>query len=218
MRGSFLTSLGVHLMVVLALFLLHGPRPMIVPGPEVVQVSLVSPELDSAPVPPAPVKIEAPRHPPTIAPEPGEGVKLVQPTRPPKPNPKPEPEPPKQPELAPALPWARVGPPGLSGQVQVDAKDFEFTYYLMLVRNRVAQNWAPPAGLGTGAGIQAVAYFRIQRDGTVQALSLETGSGLEYFDRSVLRAVALSDPLPPLPLGFTGSSLGVHFGFSWGGQ
>jgi hypothetical protein len=25
----------------------------------------------------------------------------------------------------------------------------------------------------------------------------------------------LSDPLPPLPLGFPGSELGVHFGFDW---
>jgi outer membrane biosynthesis protein TonB len=102
--------------------------------------------------------------------------------------------------------------------VQVDAKDFEFTYYLMLVRNRVAQNWAPPAGIGAGAGVQAVAYFQIARDGSVHGLKLETVSGLEYFDRSVLRAVALSDPLPPLPLGFTGPSLGVHFGFAWGGS
>jgi protein TonB len=216
-RGPFLTSLGVHVAVVAALFLLHGPRPLIVPGPEAVQVSLVSPENDTAPSPPPPVHIQAPRHAPTVAPEPGEGVKLVQP-KPPKPKPEPAPEPPRQPDVAPALPWARVGPAGLSGQVQVDARDFEFTYYLMLVRNRVAQNWAPPAGLGTGAGIQAVAFFRIMRDGSVQNLSLETGSGIDYFDRSVLRAVALSDPLPPLPLGFTGSSLGVHFGFSWGGS
>jgi UDP-2,3-diacylglucosamine pyrophosphatase LpxH len=37
----------------------------------------------------------------------------------------------------------------------------------------------------------------------------------ECFDRSALRAVTISDPLPPLPDGFGGSELGVHFGFDW---
>jgi TonB family protein len=217
-RGPFVASAGMHVAVLVALFMLRGPAPLIVPGPEVVQVSLVSPELERAAQPPAPVQIEQPHRAPTVSPEPGEGVKLVPPKPPKVKKPEPSPEPAREPQVAPSLPWAHVGPPGLSGQVQVDAKDFEFTYYLMLVRNRVAQNWAPPAGLGTGAGTQAVAYFQIQRDGSVQSLKLESGSGLEYFDRSVLRAVALSDPLPPLPLGFTGSSLGVHFGFAWGGS
>ncbi|MGH7742714.1 MAG: TonB C-terminal domain-containing protein [Candidatus Eiseniibacteriota bacterium] len=218
MRGPFIASAGVHLAVVAALFMLHGPAPLVVPGPEVVQVSLVSPDFTQAPTPPTPPKIQPPRKAPTIAPESGEGVKLTPPKPPKTPKSEPPPEPAPEPEVAPALPWARVGPAGLSGQVQVDAKDFEFTYYLMLVRNRVAQNWAPPAGIGAGAGIQAVAFFQIARDGSVHDLKLESGSGLEYFDRSVLRAVALSDPLPPLPLGFTGATLGVHFGFSWGGS
>ena len=47
-----------------------------------------------------------------------------------------------------------------------------------------AQNWTPPAGLGGGATLQAVAYFQIERDGSVRGLRLETPSGLEYFDRS----------------------------------
>jgi len=216
-RGAFIASAGTHVAVIAALFMLHGPVPVVVPGPEVVQVSLVSPESEAPPQPPHPVPTQPPKHVPTVVPERGEGVKLTPPKPPPQP-PKSEPPAKSEPEVAPALPWAKVGPVGLSGQVQVDSKDFEFTYYLMLVRNRVAQNWAPPAGLGTGAGTQAVAYFQIQRDGSIQSLKLESGSGLEYFDRSVLRAVALSDPLPPLPLGFTGSSLGVHFGFSWGGS
>ena len=120
------------------------------------------------------------------------------------------------PEAAPALPWARAGNAGLAGQIQLDSRDFEFTYYLMLVRNRVAQNWSPPAGLAASGAVQALAYFQITRDGAVRGLRLETASGLGYFDASVMRAVMVSDPLPPLPLGFTGSSLGVHFGFQWG--
>ena len=209
MRGSILTSVGVHVAVIALLMVLRAPAPMIVPGPEVVQVSLVSPEITTPQVAPPP-KAPAPVA-PAVEPEKGEGVKLAprKPVKAPPPAAKPEP-----PAEAPALPWARVGPPGLSGQIAVDSRDFEFTYYLMLVRNRIAQNWAPPAGLGGTA--EAVAYFQIGRDGSVRGLRLETPSGLEYFDRSVTRAVVLSDPLPPLPLGFSGASLGVHFGFQWG--
>ena len=114
------------------------------------------------------------------------------------------------------LPYAAVGSAGLRGAVAVDDANFEFSYYLALVRNRIAGNWSPPAGLTHGGEpVRAVLYFRIHRDGRVDATRLETGSGVEFFDRSALRAITLSDPLPPLPLGYSGSDLGVHFGFEY---
>lgn len=213
MRGSLVGSIVVHVAVIAALFALRTPTPIVVPGPDVVQVALISPDRATATIATPPVPVP-PKVSPTVAPEPGEGVKLT-PPKPPRIKP-PENQPPP-PASTPALPWAAAGPAGLRGEVSVDAHDFEFTYYLMLVRNRIAQNWTPPAGLGGGATVQAVTYFQIGRDGSVRALRLETPSGLEYFDRSVTRAVMLSDPLPPLPLGFGGPSLGVHFGFQWGG-
>jgi len=211
-RSSVFASIGVHVALITLLLVLRGPTPAIVPGPQVMQVALVSPDITTpAPAPPL-VKVP-PRVAPAVVPEKGEGVKLT----PPKPV-KPPPQPPKPAPVseAPALPWARVGPAGLNGQIAVDSRDFEFAYYLMLVRNRVAQNWTPPAGLAGGASVQAVAYFQIARDGGVRGLRLETPSGFEYFDRSITRAVVLSDPMPPLPLGYSGTTLGVHFGFQWG--
>jgi len=215
MRSAVMGSLAAHVVIVTLLFIVRVPAPVVVPGPEVVQVSLVSPDVQAPPVQAPPPKPQ-PRAVPTVVPEKGEGVKLA----PVKPPPKPpvevkKPEPPAEP--APALPYARVGPAGLRGQVVVDSRDFEFTYYLMLVRNRIAQNWSPPAGLAGGATVEAVAYFQIGRDGSVRGLRLEQPSGFDYFDRSVTRAVVLSDPLPPLPLGYTQPQLGVHFGFQWGG-
>jgi outer membrane biosynthesis protein TonB len=104
----------------------------------------------------------------------------------------------------------------LSGEVAVDASNFEFTYYLLLVRNRVSQAWSPPTGLVTrGQPVRAVVYFRIHRDGEVSATRLESVSGVEFFDHSALRSVMLSAPMPPLPLGYAGSELGVHFGFEY---
>jgi len=75
---------------------------------------------------------------------------------------------------------------------------------------------AEPAGLATGGRrVRAMVYFKIGRRGEVTGVRLEGVSGIEFFDRSALRAVTISDPLPPLPDGFGGGELGVHFGFDW---
>ncbi|OGF09201.1 MAG: hypothetical protein A2W00_12440 [Candidatus Eisenbacteria bacterium RBG_16_71_46] len=217
MRGSVVGSALAHLALLLVLFTLRTSASLIVPGPEVVQVALIEPSpAVTAPVPaPAPPKALTPA--PKIQPTEEVGVKLS-PPKPPKKQPEPEPIQPKPNEPAPALPYAPVGNAGLRGQVSVDAADFEFTYYLLLIRNRIAANWSPPAGLVSGGRApQATVYFRVGRDGRVSGLRLESSSDIEFLDRSALRAVVISDPLPPLPLGFSGSDLGIHFGFEFGG-
>ena len=144
-----------------------------------------------------------------------EGVKLTPEKKPTPPKPAPPREEPPAAEPPAALPYAQVGAPGLSGQIAVDSGDFAFAYYLRQVRSRIAQNWSPPAGLTAGTPIRAIVYFKIRRDGSVAGIRLETPSQQEFFDRSALRAVQLGDPMPPLPLGFQGSDLGVHFGFQY---
>ena len=216
MRGAIIGSGLVHLVILVALFWVRTAASLVIPGPETVQVALVDP---TALTPTSPRPVEAPPPEPTLTevkPVEDTGVKL-------------QPEPPKKkkkvekprdeatpPPESPALPSAPVGSAGLRGDVAVDARDFEFTYYLVLVRNRIAANWTPPAGLATGGRrVRAVVAFRIGRGGGVTTVRMEEVSGMEFFDRSALRAVVLSDPLPPLPLGFSAAELGVHFGFDW---
>jgi len=210
MRGSVVGSGVVHLMLLVALFIVRTPAALVVPGPDVVQVALVDPGMTVAPAPP---KTE-PTPPPVveeIKPEKAEGVKLAPEKKKPPPKKKAEES---APATAPALPSAPVGSAGLRGEVSLDS-NFEFTYYLMLLRNKIASNWAPPAGVSSGQPVRAVVYFKVGRDGSVQGARLESSSGVEFFDRSAVRAVMISDPLPPLPLGYAGSDLGVHFGFEW---
>ncbi len=206
----------MHAIILVALFSVRTLAPRVVPGPEVVQVALVEPADVQTWTPPAPVRqpeVKAAE----IKPTEETGVKLAPPkvTKPPKKEPERAPAP--QPSASvPALPSAPVGNAGLRGEISVDAGDFEFTYYLLLVRNRIAQNWSPPAGLETrGQPTRAVVYFRIARRGEISGVRVESGSGTEFFDRSASRAVLISDPLPPLPLGYTGTDLGVHFGFEY---
>lgn len=186
----------------------------VVPGPDVVQVALVEPsQTVSRPTVPAP-RPEAPKE--TPRPVEDDGVRLERP----RPRPEsPRETPTRSPEPAAAattLPATRVGAAGLQGDLTADAGNFEFTYYLVLIRNRIASNWQPPAGISTGGNrVRAVVYFRVGRSGDLGGVRVETASGVEFFDRSTLRAVTLSDPMPPLPLGYVGKELGIHFGFDW---
>jgi colicin import membrane protein len=108
------------------------------------------------------------------------------------------------------------GPGGFSSQLQLDIENFEFSYYLVAVRNKVSSNWSPPAGLSTSASaVRTVIFFRIQRDGKIADLKIETPSSIGFFDQSALRAVLRSEPFPSLPRGFVDGSLGVHFGFEY---
>lgn len=216
MRGALVGSATVHVLLFVGLIVAQSRAPRLEVGPEVIQLALLeasqTPKPAPAPAPAPPAETQAP----DLVREPGTGVKIA----PVKPKPKPKPETPPAPEKPPAppmaLPPAPMGGAGLQGDVAVDAGNFEFSYYLLLLRNRIAQNWTPPAGLvGGGQPIRAVVYFRVDRSGGLRDVRLETPSAAEFFDRSALRAVVLSDPMPPLPAGYTGDALGVHFGFGY---
>jgi TonB family protein len=103
-------------------------------------------------------------------------------------------------------------PAGSTSSVRVDDEDFRFAYYLEIIKERVSFNWSPPPVSG-GRNVMCTVYFRIMRDGRVSAVKVEQPSDFDLFDKSALRAVNLSGPLPPLPAGFEGRWLGVHFEF-----
>lgn len=89
-----------------------------------------------------------------------------------------------------------------------------YAYYLMSVRDKVASNWNPPAGLATaGIELAAMVNFRIDRTGKIVASYVEEPSGAGVFDQAGLRAIVQSDPLPPLPRDYAGDWLGIHLRF-----
>lgn len=215
MRGALIGSGLAHLIVVAALLIVRHRAPLRVATSDVVQVSLADPSALAAVTPPPAPQPVVEKQAPEIAPEEAEGVKLEKPKPAPKKKPEPQPQTPPPTLAHAALPLAQIGNAGLSGEMSVDQGDFAFTYYLVLVRNKVAQNWNAPGGISSGGKVRCVVYFHIGREGRVSGVQLEQGSGVDYFDRSAQRAVTLADPLPPLPIGFPGSDLGVHFGFEY---
>lgn len=103
------------------------------------------------------------------------------------------------------------GGTGLIGDLE---GDFPFTWYLQQVQNRITGNWNR---LSSAQGRVQI-YFRIRKDGGIEAARVESPSGNAMLDQSALLAVRRSDPLPRLPEGFGGSALGVRFWFTYLGN
>ena len=223
MRATLIGSTAIHLALVSALFVVRPSRTIVLPGPDVVQVALIG---DVAPPPPPAPVVKAND---AVVPDESEGVRIEKPRPKPKPEVKQQPKPIEPPKPAPpplddtppraatkqlVLPYAQVAS-GVSGQVAVDDASFEFAYYLQIVRAQIARNWTPPAGSSGGDRVEV--YFRVARSGAISALRVETTSGNDIFDDSAIRAVTITEQLPPLPLGYAGADLGIHFGFEYTG-
>jgi protein TonB len=222
-RRSLLFSSAVHaaLIAVIVFPGFQRTRPHMA---KVINVSLVGEEKQKPRVEPKAVK--PPQPPPTPekkTEEPKMAYKAKTKTRQTDKEVKPAPEP-KQPpvsrkESPPPQQTAKSGgpakveaPAGATSNVRVDDEDFRFAYYLEVIKERVSFNWSPPP-LSRGDNVLCTVYFRIRRDGRISEIKVEQASGLDLFDKSALRAVNQSGPLPPLPAGFDGRWLGVHFEF-----
>jgi TonB family protein len=112
----------------------------------------------------------------------------------------------------PALPGLGLG--GSGGGSPFD-QDFEYAYYVQQMLTRIHQRWQRTAVKGTAVVVVA---FTIARDGRVLDAFVETSSGVSILDRSSLRAVMLSDPLPPLPNSYPRDRVGVHLRFTYTDQ
>ncbi|MFN2386038.1 MAG: energy transducer TonB [Thermoanaerobaculia bacterium] len=96
------------------------------------------------------------------------------------------------------------------GGARFDQADFTYSYYIERMLVAIGTNWFKPNQSGDASPI---VYFRIERDGAINDPVIEKSSGLPFVDRAALRAVMASSPLPPLPLEYRGTHLGVHLRF-----
>lgn len=225
MRRSFAVSSVVHVAFLILVISpgFHGKRSRIV---EVINVRLIGEEKKQQPKievketkPPAPEprpekkteKSEMAYEAKTKKRETKKDVEPVQ--EKPKKQEAPKPQPPEvKPAEDPSTTSEAKAPTGSTSNVRVDDEDFRFAYYLEIIKERVSFNWSPPPVSG-GRNVVCTVYFKIMRDGRISSVRVEQASGFDLFDKSALRAVNLSGPLPPLPAGFDGRWLGVHFEF-----
>jgi protein TonB len=158
----------------------------------------------------------------TPPPPPAAPTRTVEPPRPEPPRAVPAPAPPPPlPAVAAAKPGPEPVKPGRPdgtstplSNISVDVSDFPFTYYLRQLQNKITEKWQPPRGASVG-GEKAIVLFEIDREGQIKEPSVERSSGNAIYDQSAVRAVLDASPFPPLPQGFPGRSLRVHFGFEY---
>jgi colicin import membrane protein len=91
--------------------------------------------------------------------------------------------------------------------------------YQMAVEQRIKGNWSCPVALLDSKrmkDLKATVVVRVSHDGSIMESRLEQKSSDVIFDKSVLRAVERSDPLPPFPEGYNRSfdEIEVRFNLS----
>jgi len=98
------------------------------------------------------------------------------------------------------------------------AADFatRFGWYVTAIRNRVSNNWLQgTVDPGVRTAPRVYVAFQILRSGQIVNAQLTTSSGVASLDRSALRAVYDSSPMPPLPGEYSGQSVSVEFWFDF---
>jgi periplasmic protein TonB len=155
-----------------------------------------------------------------------------------KTTPKPKPKPPAPPaakstavpEPPPtnAIPYGQGGRPSMSyGQFSTGAGEAGIGFgdsafgdrygtYVNAITRAISNNWLRSM---VDSRIQKAprvyVTFDIERDGTVSNVGVQQSSGIPSLDRSALRAVQASSPLPQLPTDFRGSKVNVSFYFEY---
>jgi TonB family protein len=150
---------------------------------------------------------------------------------PPPPRPQPRSRNPAQePQTGNEIPFGEGGPAqGPYGVFSTDsgtggisfsggAGDFgsRFGWYVTAIRNRVSSNWLKgTVDPGVRAAPRVYVTFQILRDGQVVNAQVTASSGVPSLDRSAMRAVYDSMPMPPLPGEYPASSVTVEFWFDF---
>lgn len=116
------------------------------------------------------------------------------------------------------------GPPASAGVLMgsptgttPDEVALQLRIYYTQIWNEIRNNWILPERMVRGKkDLQAVVVIQIGSDGKIAHVEFERKSGDDFFDRSVIKAVKRSDPLPPLPKGYMkpAHEIGIRFNLS----
>ena len=91
-----------------------------------------------------------------------------------------------------------------------------FGYYVDALQRRVSGNWLQSTiDPSVPWAPRVIVQFDVQRDGSIRNIQVVQSSNNYSVDTSVVRAVQASNPLQPLPAGYTGSYVNVQFYFDY---
>jgi len=120
---------------------------------------------------------------------------------------------------APAMNYTQVVTSGGAGGVAMgEGNSFgqRYAWYVASMRARISANWLlATVSPNIASAPRAYLTFEILRDGTVTNPQITQSSGIPEVDRSALRAILASNPLPALPADYAGKSVNVEFYFDF---
>jgi periplasmic protein TonB len=91
-----------------------------------------------------------------------------------------------------------------------------YSWYVEAVRRRISENWlVSTVDSGVREAPRVTVSFQILRDGRITNIQVQQSSGNASVDNSARRAVLGSNPLPPLPSDYSGSTVNVEFWFDF---
>jgi TonB family protein len=90
--------------------------------------------------------------------------------------------------------------------------DSDLSAYYNEIWKRIRSLWAIPEGM-SASRLSTVYGIRIDRQGRIVDVWLESGSGNGAFDDSAFRAIKKADPLPPIPDKYTDTTMDVGIRF-----
>jgi protein TonB len=91
-----------------------------------------------------------------------------------------------------------------------------YGWYVESVKRAISQNWIQTSidpSVRAARRAKATATFRINRDGSIKNIRLDTSSGNRSMDDSANRALLSIDKFPALPADYSGSYVDVTFDF-----
>jgi TonB family protein len=110
-----------------------------------------------------------------------------------------------------------AGPVRSNLQLLSDPKGFDFKPYLIQVLTAVRANWLAviPESARLGRRGRVLVQFIIDKRGGIPKLVIAESSGAAALDRAAVAGISASNPLPPLPAGFTGNEIRLQLAFAY---
>ena len=120
---------------------------------------------------------------------------------------------------APTMNYTQVVTSGGSGGLSLgEGNSFgqRYAWYVASMRARISANWLmATVSPNIVSAPRTYLTFEISRDGTVTNVQITQSSGISEVDRSALRAILASNPLPALPSDYAGGRVDVQFYFDF---
>ena len=88
----------------------------------------------------------------------------------------------------------------------------EQKYYLD-VKDKIYAAWNMPSTAAGKSNLEMDVVIRIRKDGKLVDVSVDKGSGNRIYDESVMRAVRVAEPYPPIPAALDRDSIEIAFAF-----